>query len=131
MAAWRPFPDRAALLAAADDIWWGLEPSDWLEAFARHPRIGERGAGWSEQEQAGARDAGADTLARLERRNRDYEQRFGHVFLICATGRTAEDMLAQLDERMSNTPARELYVAAGEQAEITRLRIDKLLSNPS
>lgn len=137
VAARRPFPDISALLGAADDVWWALEGADWLEAFRAHPRIGERkapapgtdrGARWSEQEQAGARAADAAVLVELERSNREYEARFGHIFLICATGKSAAEMLAQLRERLGNDAARELRVAAGEQCKITRIRLEKLLS---
>jgi OHCU decarboxylase len=131
MAAQRPFASVEALHAAADDAWWSLGEDDWLEAFAAHPRIGERGKGWSNEEQAGTRSAAADVMATLARRNQDYEQRFRHVFLICATGRSADSMLADLERRMSNAPVEELRVAAGEQAKITHLRLAKLLSSPS
>lgn len=131
VAARRPFIDRDALHRVADAVWWSLEPKDWREAFSHHPRIGERGTAWSNDEQSGARAAGGDTLARLARRNHDYERRFGHVFLICATGRSAEEILANLERRMGNAPGEELRVAAGEQAAITRLRLDKLLSTTS
>jgi OHCU decarboxylase len=135
MAASRPFHDVAALLEAADRIWWSLTPADWLEAFRAHPRIGERSvhaderaARWSEQEQAGARAAGADASAALADGNRVYEQRFGHIFLICATGLSAEEMLANLRARMHNDPQMELRVAAEEQRKITRIRLEELTS---
>lgn len=131
VASRRPFADRDSLHRVAAEVWSSLAPSDWLEAFSHHPRIGERGTGWSNEEQSAARGAGDDTLARLARRNHDYEQRFGHVFLIRATGRSAEEMLGNLERRMSNSPDEELRVAAGEQADITRLRLDKLLSTTS
>lgn len=129
MAARRPFQNVDDLYRAAEDVWWSLEGSDWLEAFAHHPRIGERAAGWAKGEQSGVADASADVRKALTRRNRMYERRFGHVFLICATGRGATEMLANLDQRMDNDPATELRIAAGEQAKITRLRLDKLLSH--
>jgi 2-oxo-4-hydroxy-4-carboxy-5-ureidoimidazoline decarboxylase len=134
LAACRPFADEEALFAAAERIWWDLGPEGWREAFAAHPRIGERAAGptagWSEAEQAGARDAAdaaAPLLADLAAANRDYEARFGHVFLICATGKSAGEMLAALRARMGNEPAAEIRIAAGEQAKITRLRLRRLL----
>jgi OHCU decarboxylase len=132
----RPFADRESLLDAADRIWLELDGASWLEAFAAHPRIGERKAAapqggrsarWSEQEQSGAAAANASVLAELAEGNRAYEERFGHVFLICATGKSAEEMLARLRERLDNDPATELRIAAEEQRRITRLRIDKLL----
>lgn len=132
MAGRRPFADPEALAAAADEVWWALGADDWLEAFDAHPRIGERGGGgraarWSGGEQAGARDAGEDVLAALAEGNRAYEERFGHVFLIRASGRSAAEMLAALRERLANEPEAELRVAAGEQREIIRIRLDKLL----
>jgi 2-oxo-4-hydroxy-4-carboxy-5-ureidoimidazoline decarboxylase len=127
MAAARPFADDAAVAAAAERAWWALEPADWREAFAAHPRIGERAAAeWSRREQAGMDGAAAGTRRALADGNRAYEARFGHVFLICATGRAAGEMLAELERRMANDPAAELREAAGEQAKITRLRLDKL-----
>ncbi|HSM35217.1 MAG TPA: 2-oxo-4-hydroxy-4-carboxy-5-ureidoimidazoline decarboxylase [Longimicrobiales bacterium] len=129
----RPFADLEALIAASDEVWWALGPEDWLEAFASHPRIGEREAGagqaaaWSRAEQAGAADAPEETMAALSEGNRRYEERFGHVFLIRAAGRSASDMLSALTERMSNEPTTELRVAAAQQAEITRLRLARLV----
>ena len=138
MAGDRPYADREALLRYADEVWRRLRPADWLEAFGAHPRIGERAnaasaggrhAAWSEQEQSSARGAGADVLDALRAANEQYEERFGHVFLICATGRSAQEMLDALHERMQNDPATELRVAAEEQRKITRLRLEKMLSS--
>ena len=135
MAARRPFADVAALLAAADEVWWALGPDDWHEAFRAHPRIGERkaapaqgarAASWSAQEQAGA--AGDDVAAALAEGNRAYEERFGHIYIVCATGKTADEMLAILRARLANDAATELRAAAAEQAKITRLRLEKLLA---
>ena len=132
MLAARPFASDAELLAAAERVWWGLGPTDWLEAFAAHPRIGDRGSGgaltdWARHEQAGADGAAGATLAALAQGNLTYEERFGHVFLISATGKTADEMLGALRGRLANDPATELRVAAAEQAKITRLRLDKLV----
>jgi OHCU decarboxylase len=130
VAAGRPYADVAALQRAADDIWLGLSPEDWREAFAAHPRIGEGGgasADWSRQEQAGVGGSGQDVRERLARGNADYEARFGHVFLISAAGRDADEILAVLTERLGNDPATELRVAAEEHRRITRLRIEKLM----
>jgi OHCU decarboxylase len=127
VAARRPFASSQALLGAADEVWRGLGPDDWREAFAAHPRIGERAAGWSATEQAAAATADAATVTRLAAANRAYEERFGYIFIVCAAGRSAEEMLALLEARMHNEPAAELRVAAGEQARITRLRLEKLL----
>ena len=127
MAGRRPFAGRAELFQAADDCWWTLEGSDWLEAFAQHPRIGERAAGWAADEQAGVAGAAGETVKSLAKLNHDYERRFGHVFLICATGKSAAEMLGELTRRLGNDPRTELRVAATEQAKITRLRLEKLL----
>lgn len=130
MLARRPYVDDDALFAAADDVWWGLGVEDWLEAFAAHPRIGDRSAaqGWSREEQSGIDAASADVAARLRDGNERYERRFGHVFLICAAGRTAGEMLAELKRRVTNDAGTELREAAEEQCKITRLRLRKLVS---
>jgi 2-oxo-4-hydroxy-4-carboxy-5-ureidoimidazoline decarboxylase len=130
VAAGRPYADVAALQAAADQAWRSLGPEGWLEAFAAHPRIGEGGGGspaWSRQEQAGVGGAGREVQEALARGNADYEARFGHVFLIAAAGRSADEILAQLQQRLGNDPATELRVAAGEHRRITRLRIERLM----
>lgn len=130
VAARRPFPDVAALQETADEVWTGLDPADWLEAFEAHPRIGERGgssADWSSQEQAGVGGAGQDVQAAIARGNAEYEDRFGHVFLISAAGRGAEEILANLRARLGNDPDTELRVAAEEHRRINRLRIERLM----
>ncbi len=138
MCSHRPFADRAALLAAAATAEARLEAADWREAFAHHPRIGDAAAlrerfastaQWAADEQSGATAAEGATLEALAAANRAYEQRFGIVFIVCATGKTAAEMLALLRERMPNDSAAELAVAAGEQRKITRLRLDKLLAD--
>lgn len=129
MAARRPFRSADQLYRAADEVWSALDGADWLEAFSHHPRIGQRAAGWARDEQSGTRGASQRTLERLAELNHEYERKFGHVFLICATGRGADEMLTQLEQRMTNDPATELRVAAAEQAKITRLRLEKLLSS--
>ena len=137
VAARRPFADAEELKRAADEVWWGLGREDWLEAFRSHPKIGERKAAaevsaesrdWSEKEQAGAGSASSDTLAALAGANREYEERFGHIFIVCATGKSAEEMLALLRARLGNDAEDELRVAAEEQRRITHLRIEKLLN---
>jgi OHCU decarboxylase len=130
VAAGRPYPDLAALQTAADEAWMALGPDDWLEAFAAHPRIGQSGGGspaWSRQEQSGVGGAGEEVTNALARGNAEYEDRFGHVFLIAAAGRSADEILAQLQARLGNDPATELRVAAGEHRRITRLRLEKLM----
>ncbi len=130
----RPYPDDEALFRAVDAAWWQVGPDEWRAAFARHPRIGAGaeelegpGGEWSRREQAGMEGASDGTRGAMERGNREYETRFGHVFLICATGRTAPEMLAELRRRLGNDPETELSVAAGEQLMITRLRLRKLV----
>lgn len=127
MLARAPYADMEELFDAAEEVWWSLESADWLEAFAAHPRIGERGDdAWSSAEQAGMTSATAATHAALADGNRKYEARFGHVFLICASGRNGSEMLAELERRLRNKPAAELRIAAEEQAKITQLRLEKL-----
>lgn len=131
VARGRPYRDLPALLASAESAWAGLAPGDWLRAFAAHPRIGERGGhspAASEREQSAIRQGSPQTLATLASENRLYEERFGHVFLIAASGRTAEEILDAVRRRMSNDPEVEIEVAAGEHRKITRLRLQELLS---
>ncbi len=131
----RPFRSVDLLRRAADESWWSLAEKDWLEAFAAHPRIGEKASEkqaavsrqWSEQEQAGARQASTKVLSELDEANRAYEARYGYIFIVCATGKTAEEMLALLRERLQNDPDKELRVAAEEQRRILQLRLEKLL----
>jgi allantoicase len=129
MAEGRSFHDVAGMKETGDRIWWSLGREDWLEAFAAHPRIGERGSRWSEAEQAGARGADAETLAALVEANRIYESRFDHIFIVCATGKSAAEMLSLLRERLDNDPETELRIAAEEQRKITNLRLEKLLAS--
>ncbi|MDX6443332.1 MAG: allantoicase [Blastocatellia bacterium] len=133
----RPFADVDGLLGAAESIWWSLSEPDWLEAFRAHPKIGEQKAvavqsaqaqTWSAQEQSGVANAAAETKAELAARNQEYEQRFGFIFIICATGKTSAEMLAILTERLQNDTEAELRIAADEQRKITRLRLEKLIN---
>ena len=129
VAAKRPFKTRDDLYRTAEIEWLKLKYPDWLEAFSHHPRIGERKAqGFAKQEQAGASGASDATLLSLESLNRLYEEKFGFVFLIFATGKSAEEMLGTLQRRLQNGRDVELKNAVGEQAKITRLRLEKLLS---
>jgi len=131
MAGARPFPDASSLAETADATWRELSPDDWLEAFSAHPAIGSKInlSPFSSEEQAGARGADSDTLAEIADLNRRYADRFGHVFLVCATGRTAAEMLAIGRKRLGNDPETELAIAAEEQRKITRLRLEKLLGS--
>jgi 2-oxo-4-hydroxy-4-carboxy-5-ureidoimidazoline decarboxylase len=130
VSAARPFGNEARLVAASEWALGDLTAAEWLEAFAAHPRIGEPKAdarGWAAAEQQGA--SGADTATRrsLAEANRAYEERFGRIFLTCATGKDAATMLAELTRRMQNDPAAELAIAIDELKKITRLRLEKLL----
>ena len=126
--AGRPYQHMDALHAAAEQVWWGLDEQDWTEAFAAHPRIGDRsGPEHTLREQSGTQTASPHVLQALANGNERYEERFGRVFLIFASGRTAEEMLAALTERLSQDPATELRTAAGEQAKITRLRLERMM----
>ena len=137
VAALLPMWDDVQLLVIGERVWGELEREDWLEAFRAHPKIGEKKAEvevseaarrWSEGEQSRAGEASAETLAALAEANRQYEEKFGFIFIVCATNRTAGQMLSMLRERMSNDPETELRVAAEEQWRITELRIRKLLN---
>jgi 2-oxo-4-hydroxy-4-carboxy-5-ureidoimidazoline decarboxylase len=133
IVAGRPYGSVAQLEAASDGVITALGWPDVSEALAAHPRIGERAAGadreaaWSRQEQVGTADADADVAARLRAGNVAYEQRFGHVFLICATGRSAADMVAALTERLENDEPTEQQVVRRELAAIVRLRLGRIL----
>ena len=137
MAARRPFADINSLLAAADEIWNYLGRPQRLEAFSHHPRIGDEEGlrkkyastrAWAAEEQvsvAGATDAVQDELAQSNRR---YEQKFGYIFIVHATGKSAEQMLVLLNERLKNEEEAEIKIAAAEQAEITKIRLEKLIN---
>ena len=136
MLARRPFQSVADLLAAADEAWSATAPEDWNEAFAHHPRIGERhtaapvsatARAWSAGEQDAAAGADAAARAALADANEAYERRFGRIYIVCAAGRSAEEMLADIAVRMRNDPDRERAVAAEEQRKITRLRLKTLI----
>lgn len=136
MVSRRPFHSRDKLLAAADEIALTLQSADWLEAFEHHPRIGERLAGaivsvtaadWSKGEQSASSRPSEDTRAALLEANAEYEQKFGFIFIICANGRRADAILVALRERLSNEPDAEIFIAAREQQQITRLRLEKLV----
>jgi len=136
MMARRPYQSEEDFFVAADAIWSGLSRRDWLEAFRHHPAIGAGKAAakqsanakkWSEGEQSLAQQAQADTLAEMAEANFEYHSKFGYVFLICAIGKTADEILASLRKRMPNDSKAELQVAAEEQRKITRLRLEKLL----
>jgi 2-oxo-4-hydroxy-4-carboxy-5-ureidoimidazoline decarboxylase len=129
MISGRPYRSLEALTAASDGVLATLGWPDIEQALAAHPRIGARGAGrgreaaWSRQEQSGTRDAGPEVQAGLRAGNAAYEERFGHVFLICATGMPAAGLLAALQARLGHDPATEREVIRGELTKIVRLRL--------
>lgn len=138
MAATRPFHTSEELISRAETIWNSLGPTAWLEAFAAHPKIGAKKAApaqqalsaeWSKGEQAGMDDADARVRDELAEANRLYEEKFGYIFIVCATGKTAEEMLALCRGRLGNPPEAELPVAAEEQRKITEIRLRKLLED--
>jgi OHCU decarboxylase len=134
----RPYRSLEELIARANEIWWSLLESDWLEAFRSHPKIGEKKTAqpvaeqsqqWSTQEQRGVQNATPDAVNKLARLNREYEEKFGFIFIVCATGKSSDEILALLEARLQNEPAAELPIAAAEQAKITELRLRKLLEH--
>jgi 2-oxo-4-hydroxy-4-carboxy-5-ureidoimidazoline decarboxylase len=135
MVTLRPIRSVGELSAAADRIWSTMEEVDWMEAFACHPRIGERkaahaskkSAAWSQQEQSSAGTAAARALAELAAGNALYEQRFGFTYIVCATGKSAEEMLAILNRRLSSDRTEELREASEQQRQITQIRLGKWL----
>jgi 2-oxo-4-hydroxy-4-carboxy-5-ureidoimidazoline decarboxylase len=135
MMARRPFGSRDALAAAAREEWFVLGRADWLEAFGHHPKIGDRDslrqrfartAHLSEREQAGVDGAPDDVLEALAAGNREYERRFGYIFIVCASGKPAMEMLNLLQHRLQNPPEAEIHIAAEEQAKITEIRLMRL-----
>ncbi|GAB3317560.1 hypothetical protein GCM10027511_27980 [Hymenobacter humi] len=138
MVAIFPVADAETLMDQANTQWNKLSEADWREAFTHHPKIGgdvatlrEKFAStstWAEGEQASVKQASQETLEALAAGNTEYEQKFGYIFIVCATGKTAEEMLALLQARLSNKPEDEILIAAGEQNKITRLRLEKLLA---
>jgi len=133
----RPFLDVTDLNHKASTIWWDLDPEDWLEAFRSHPKIGEKKAtasvssqaqAWSTQEQAVIATSSSQVLDELASLNREYEEKFGYIFIVCATGKSSEAMLEILKSRIGNDSEAELPIAATEQAKITELRLEKLVA---
>jgi 2-oxo-4-hydroxy-4-carboxy-5-ureidoimidazoline decarboxylase len=137
MVALRPVPSVARLSEAADTLWRKMGESDLLEAFACHPRIGEQkqaqgssqSAAWSRQEQSLANNAPDSVLAEIAERNKLYEQQFGFTYIVCATGKSAEQMLDLLNRRLMNDRSAELKEAAEQQRQITQIRLGKWLAS--
>ena len=132
-----PFLSTAHLRGEAESNWWALDESDWLEAFTHHPKIGEdkavlrakfaETASLSISEQRGVNNASEEVLESLAKLNGIYAQQFGFIFIVCAQGKSATEMLSLIEARMHNSPSEELRVAAGEQAKITWLRLEKTI----
>lgn len=138
MSARRPIRDENALMKASDDVWRHLAESDWLEAFRSHPRIGESTASkaisgpsarWSHEEQWSVNTAGNALKKALAEGNRAYEQQFGRIFILCATGKPAEEMLDILRRRLDNDGETELQESAEQQRQIAQLRLKKWLQS--
>ena len=135
MLAQRPFLTDHRLQAIAWEVWFGLSSDDWLEAFSHHPQIGDRAAiearfagtrDLSQKEQAAVDSASEEVIDALSLGNRAYFERFGYIFIVCATGKSATEMLALLEARLTNSPEEEIRIAAGEQAKITAIRLSQV-----
>lgn len=136
-----PAEDLVELLEDAEEVWWKCNEKDWKEAFAHHPKIGDTAAlkknfestanpidiGWASAEQSGVNEASEDIIIALAEANRLYEEKFGYIFIVCATGKSAEEMLGLLHTRLLHDPETEIEIAADEQSKITKLRLEKLL----
>ncbi len=139
LAARKPFTNANALFEASNAVWAALSENDWREAFDSHPRIGQQHAhaataqslAWSREEQRTAisSDSASEPSAQLvlAERNRQYEERFGRIFIVCATDKNITEILAILDSRMKNTDVAELQEAAEQQRQITQLRLRRWL----
>ncbi len=132
-----PFSSHEDLYRSADEVWECCSQDAWLEAFTHHPKIGDikslekkfaSTATWSEGEQKGVNTATQATLQALAQGNTDYENKFGYIFIVCATGKSAQEMLALLQARLPNDPKDEIHIAMKEQQKITKIRLEKLLS---
>ncbi len=137
MLARRPFGSRDGLFTASEAVAATLSQDDWLEAFSHHPRIGQRisnavvsttAESWSTGEQSAVTTASSEIRAQLADANAEYEHRFGFIFIISASGRNADEILAALRQRLSNQMANEIKIAAAEQRKITRLRLERLIA---
>jgi 2-oxo-4-hydroxy-4-carboxy-5-ureidoimidazoline decarboxylase len=136
-----PADDLVELLEDAEEQWYLCSEDDWKEAFAHHPKIGDVESlkkkfastvhpiamGWASAEQSGVNTASQKTIEALAEGNKQYEKKFGYIFIVCATGKSAEDMVAILQSRLPNNPNEEIEIAADEQNKITKLRLEKLL----
>ena len=132
----RPFQNKKELFQKAESIWFSLSPDDWLEAFTHHPKIGnidslqknfQNKKSISKNEQSGVNNATGSTLKDLAESNQLYEDKFGFIFIVCATGKSADEMLALIKMRLNNNADIEMQYAAKEQNKITQLRLKTLL----
>jgi len=137
MASHFPFHDKKVLFKKASEVWNNLTGKDWLEAFQHHPKIGDisslkekfaNTANWASGEQASVQNAAQETIKKLAEGNRIYEEKFGYIFIVCATGKSAEEMLQLLQTRLLNSEEKEIKLAAEEQGKITKIRLEKLLA---
>jgi len=137
MAVARPFSSEKELFNRSEFIWFQLEEKDWKEAFAGHPKIGDieslrkkyaQSKTWSTQEQSGMDEANEKVIQELADLNEKYEKKFGYIFIVCATGKSAFEMLEILKKRIHHSPDDELKIAASEQNKITQIRLQKLLN---
>ncbi len=135
-----PFDSVSSVYKHADEVWRALSQEDWKEAFVHHPKIGDienvrtkfaSPSAWAVGEQQGVENASDETLRRLADGNLKYEKKFGYIFIVCATGKSADEMLSVLNNRLSNSVDDEIYIAADEQRKITRIRLEKLFSTPT
>jgi OHCU decarboxylase len=140
MTGSRPFKSLEQLQTRASEIWWRLDRDDWLEAFRSHPKIGgskaeekvsDQSRAWSGEEQSGVKSGSEQVLSELARLNRQYDDKFGFIFIVCATGKSSDEMLAILKSRLANDAETELRKAASEQEKITEIRLRKLISHNS
>jgi 2-oxo-4-hydroxy-4-carboxy-5-ureidoimidazoline decarboxylase len=132
-----PFPSMQDLKLSSDKSWFSCTKEDWLEAFSHHPKIGEKAGEnkkhassgeWAAQEQSGVITAAPSEINELAFLNKEYEKKFGYIYIVCATGKSASEMLQLLKERLNNDSEKELHIAAGEQNKITHLRLQKLFT---
>ena len=129
-----PAEDLVELLEDAEEQWWLCNESDWKEAFSQHPKIGDTliqkdstSSEWAIDEQAAVMKSSGNTLEELAAANKKYEEKFGYIFIVCATGKSGEEMLSLLLTRLQNSPEVEIEIAADEQNKITKIRLEKLL----
>jgi 2-oxo-4-hydroxy-4-carboxy-5-ureidoimidazoline decarboxylase len=133
VVAMRPYSGIESLSVTADQVWSTMEESDWLQAFSAHPRIGDQAqpeaktAAWSQEEQSSTAIAAPEILSQLAAANKLYEKRFGFTYIVCATGKSAEEMLAIVERRLANDRETELREAAEQQRQITQIRLGKWL----